>query len=168
MATVRGLSSNVSSPCCTLFDNNIVARERSHAVCIGKVHNKSTRIAIARQYKTDNAQMTHCNTLQHAATHCNALQHTAIDLMCSPSFLICVLSILIVSRDGFIFSRHIRSTAVCCSVLQCVAVCCSVLQCVAVCCSALQCVICVLSILIVSRWLHLLDMALNEEAGRAH
>jgi len=39
------------------------------------------------------------------------------------------------------------SSAMCCSVLQCVAVCCSVLQCVAVCWSVLQCVTACYSVL---------------------
>ena len=35
---------------------------------------------------------------------------------------------------------RMSTSAVCCSVLQCVAVCCSVLQCFAMCCNVLQCV----------------------------
>ena len=44
--------------------------------------------------------------------------------------------VLIVNRIEAL--AQIRSSGICCSVLQCVAVCCSVLQCAEVCCRVLQ------------------------------
>jgi len=44
------------------------------------------------------------NTLQFTATHCNTLQHTAVDLTCSPSFLIqselCIVYFYYLFRRG--------------------------------------------------------------------
>ena len=102
------------------------------AACVARcvavliLHLKSLQQTAAHFY-TLQYTSTHCNTLQNAATHrCTAqlLQHRHFGLDLTD---ICA---------WYKYSKV--SSAVCCSVLQCVAVCCSVLQCAAVCCSVLR------------------------------